>query len=529
MSAIWRRQADEWRPLLPSGFSNEEALHDLVEEAPHLLPLSGDPTLVVVGREVALGSGYADLVAVEADGRLAVIEIKLRRNAEARRAVVAQVLMYAAFLKGVDATALKSEVLASHIARRPFASLADAAREADQTGGFDQQDFDAALDDCLATGAFRLVLVLDEAPAELVQLVGYLESISAGVILDLITVSTYAVGDEHILVPQRVDPEHSPPLAVVRVAGTSGRSGRSNKPKPIDGSDQFRQAIERANGSARETLRGLLAWAEELERRGLATLKSVLGDDRQILLVWLPGEKAGLVSVWNDNGASISLWRSVFARHAWEHIEAIEELSGKGMGQGSTVANPSQELLDLLTAAYESANENTAVWDGRTYYVSFGEGPNRSWDDAREYGFVAAGGGAWYSKTLKQLQRGDRVFAYIPKGNGVGGYVGHGEVTGPAVLAQDFLVEHDGRRVPITEVAAADMARGGTTDPDLAEWVVPVSWITAVPRDRALKDSDFFANQNSAVRLTHGYTLQRLAAAFGAREDGDHDVQRLMS
>jgi 3-keto-5-aminohexanoate cleavage enzyme len=85
MSAIWRREADEWRPLLPSGFANEEALHDPVEEAPHLLPLSGDPTLVVVGREVALGSGYADLVAVEPDGRLSVIEIKLRRNAEARR------------------------------------------------------------------------------------------------------------------------------------------------------------------------------------------------------------------------------------------------------------------------------------------------------------------------------------------------------------------------------------------------------------------------------------------------------------
>jgi RecB family endonuclease NucS len=103
VSAIWRRESEEWRPLLPSGFPSEAALHDLVEEAPHLLPLSGDPSLVVVGREVALGPGYADLVAVEFDGRLVVIEIKLRRNAEARRAVVAQVLTYAAYLKGVNA------------------------------------------------------------------------------------------------------------------------------------------------------------------------------------------------------------------------------------------------------------------------------------------------------------------------------------------------------------------------------------------------------------------------------------------
>ena len=38
--AIWRKSEDEWHPLLPSSFPNEEALHDLVEEAPNMLPLS---------------------------------------------------------------------------------------------------------------------------------------------------------------------------------------------------------------------------------------------------------------------------------------------------------------------------------------------------------------------------------------------------------------------------------------------------------------------------------------------------------
>ncbi len=516
MSAIWRRAADDWRPLLPSGFANEEALHDLVEEAPHLLPLSGDPALVVVGREVALGSGYADLVAIEPDGRLSVIEIKLRRNAEARRAVVAQVLMYAAFLKGVDARALEREVLGSHISRRPFSSLADAAREADQTGDFSEAEFATALEDCLATGAFRLVLVLDEAPAELVQLVGYLESISAGVILDLVTVATYEIGSEQILVPQRVDPEHASEALPAVPATGAGRTGRTSKPKPIDSADQFIESMRRTEGATRDALERLVTWAEELERRQLATLKSVLGDDRQVLLVWLPGERGGLVSIWNDNGASISLWRSVFARVAWEQIETIELLTGRPMGQGSTVADFPPELLAVLTAAYEQAHASSPEWDGRTYYVSFGEGPNRDWDDARRYGFVSAGGGAWYSKTLRQLKPGDRVFAYIPKGNGVGGYVGFGNVTGAAVQAKDFVVDADGRRVPIPDVASADMGRGGTTDPDLAEWVVSVTWIKAVPREQALKDSDFFANQNSAVRLTHGYTLKRLAEAFDA-------------
>ena len=65
-------------------------------------------------------------------------------------------------------------------------------------------------------------------------------------------------------------------------------------------------------------------------------------------------------AIQNDGGASVSLWRSVFARHAWEQIEPIETRTGKPMGQGSTIAQPSEEPLALLTAAYQSADENTA-------------------------------------------------------------------------------------------------------------------------------------------------------------------------
>ena len=51
-------------------------------------------------------------------------------------------------------------------------------------------------------------------------------------------------------------------------------------------------------------------------------------------------------------------------------------------------------------------------------------------------------------------------------------------------------------------------------DAELQEWVVPVHWISARSKDDAVKDPDFFANQNSAVKLTHGYTLRRLLDAF---------------
>jgi RecB family endonuclease NucS len=59
-----------------------------------MLPLAGFPRLTVLGREVRLGGGYADLLAVESSARLVVIEVKLADNAESRRTVVAQVLSY---------------------------------------------------------------------------------------------------------------------------------------------------------------------------------------------------------------------------------------------------------------------------------------------------------------------------------------------------------------------------------------------------------------------------------------------------
>jgi len=118
MTAIWQNDGTGPRLSAPIGFPDEQTLHDLVEETPQILPLAGDPTLVVVGKEVGLGNGYADIVAVEPSGRLAVVEFKLSRNAEARRAVVAQVLTYAAHLKGLSHEAVERDVLGRHLSDR---------------------------------------------------------------------------------------------------------------------------------------------------------------------------------------------------------------------------------------------------------------------------------------------------------------------------------------------------------------------------------------------------------------------------
>jgi hypothetical protein len=73
MTAIWHHNGTGWA-LLPVGFPDEAALHTLIEDAAQRLPL--------VGHEVPLGSGWADVIAVEPCGRVALFEAKLAQNAE---------------------------------------------------------------------------------------------------------------------------------------------------------------------------------------------------------------------------------------------------------------------------------------------------------------------------------------------------------------------------------------------------------------------------------------------------------------
>jgi hypothetical protein len=115
--------AQRWRGvklLAPTGYAAEAELHTLVEQAPHILPLAGSPRLIVVGREVRIGTGFTDLLAVEPNGRLAIIEIKVASNPEARRAVDAQVLGYAAYLAGSDPQEVEQQLLGGRLQKRGY-------------------------------------------------------------------------------------------------------------------------------------------------------------------------------------------------------------------------------------------------------------------------------------------------------------------------------------------------------------------------------------------------------------------------
>ncbi len=98
MTGTWQDTPDGLVPLPTQPFLREKDLHDSIERAPAMLPLRGQPRLVILGREVLLGTGYADLVALDADtGQPVVIEVKIAANSD-RRSVFTQVLGYASHL-----------------------------------------------------------------------------------------------------------------------------------------------------------------------------------------------------------------------------------------------------------------------------------------------------------------------------------------------------------------------------------------------------------------------------------------------
>jgi len=160
-------------------------------------------------------------------------------------------------------------------------------------------------------------------------------------------------------------------------------------------------------------------------------------------------------------------------------------------------------------------------WNGRDFYISFGvnEHDERQWEDARRHGFVSAGGGVWYSRTLNALEPGNRVFVHIPGE----GYVGAGVVVESAQPVADFITSVDGQKMPILDdpgLTATNMSHD-VGDAEKDEFLVRIDWLKTYPREDAFWEQGLFANQNSAVKLRDTHTIKRLEEHFGLKTRGE--------
>lgn len=167
-----------------------------------------------------------------------------------------------------------------------------------------------------------------------------------------------------------------------------------------------------------------------------------------------------------------------------------------------------------------STTAKVRPWNGRDFYVvlgNVGKGLHR-WEAGRIYGFVGAGGGTWYTKPLRNLTPGKRVFAYV----GGAGYVGVGEVTGEIVPLGALEVERDGAKIRVAdqpEISQNMRERTKSDDENVTEYAVPVRWLAQRPVSEAVSERGLFASQVTVCKLRDDRTIEVVTAALGL--DGD--------
>lgn len=192
--AIAVRGSDGMRFVAPNGYSNEAELENLLSLSPALLQADEEAPVAFVHSQVDLReAGSLDLLFVNADGLPIAVEVKLARNAQARREVVAQAIDYLSAL-----TSLTVDELDARVGGRLEPALRSFS-EAEAEDEFERRW--QAVGANLRAGLARLVVALDEAPSDLERIVRFLARTS-DLDVQLMTVQRFVdPGAGEILVP----------------------------------------------------------------------------------------------------------------------------------------------------------------------------------------------------------------------------------------------------------------------------------------------------------------------------------------
>ncbi len=314
-------------PAIGGDYRDERDLHDLLADTPSILPkddLDDDDTvLFAVGYETALGSGYADVIFCSTGGKITICEVKLRRNAEIRREVIAQALSYAAFLEGMDSEAFTEQVVNPYLQFRgrtellgqPLPRIAAALAGSE----VDDDEFLSTLESALAEGSFRILIAVDEVHPQLRKSVAYIHNHAA---FDLFVVEIAVFrsedGEHEVLQPRLLD--YSP-----AVARRSGGTRFDRTPE-----DFLREAVER-DPEAEDAIRQLFNGLVDMQRTGVIQLEPGKGA-KASLKVQVGGTGKSIVWVWADGGVTFpryplpSLGVPDSAVEAW--IKRIASTSG---------------------------------------------------------------------------------------------------------------------------------------------------------------------------------------------------------
>lgn len=233
------------------------------------------------------------------------------------------------------------------------------------------------------------------------------------------------------------------------------------------------------------------------DRFGQPLDEETINDSHQVVIVaaTLDASSERIVGYLNDRGVAINVLFFQVFNHAGGQLLSRAWLIDPGDVQ--------------IQATISTRRGEKEPWNGE-FYVSFGAGRDRRWDEAIRYGFVSGGGGTWYSNSLRMLSEGDRIWVKIPGS----GFVGVGRVCGPRVAAKDFTLNGQ----PALGVLQGNYHREFSEDAERSEYFVPVKWLHTVQEADAVHELGMFGNQNTVCKpVTPGWrtTIDQLKPRFG--------------
>jgi hypothetical protein len=264
---VYDSQDGRWQGLDDSGFRDESEMRKLVQEHPEVLPLddiaAGTAPIMVIGRNCPLPGGKADVIGVDEDGLLTIVQCRVSLEGGDTGLPVGQILGYAAALWGRSYDEFEAQVLrpGGGVAK-PGSAGADFLSEAmAEFRSAKQREAGAAEDDGwtrerltesvatnLRLGKFRLVIVVEEADAELRRTIDYLNTVGRNPFrVHCCELKYFHHKDTRILIPHFVG---------TSTVFDSEEEGWSR--------DRFLRALKGAGkGAAAEVMGDLLSWAEE--------------------------------------------------------------------------------------------------------------------------------------------------------------------------------------------------------------------------------------------------------------------------
>lgn len=151
--------------LTPEQYSAESELEKVLQDNPALLVGQDEPPLAFVASQYHIGgAGIADLFYVDGEGLPVLVEVKLARNPQSRREVIAQVFDYAASLAERTVDEVDSDV---------SGAVEKALREfSDDEGQFKVRW--QGLGANLRAGSVRVIVAVDMESEDLSRIIGFI-------------------------------------------------------------------------------------------------------------------------------------------------------------------------------------------------------------------------------------------------------------------------------------------------------------------------------------------------------------------